>query len=252
MSTQGTTRTDPEGSGERRGIVLPFRYLYASADKEQKKEAALAFDGFTKSMQDSAKSAKFVARAVFKGMQGIWSLERTIDSRLATFPSGILNGTATMSPRYPTHKTADMEYLYFEEGDFRPSWGGTMHAKRSYVYHYTETTDKMDVWFAKTDYKTSDYFFHQLEFVVPEKPGLGGPWRANSSHLCKSPYHLTFSFCRDACNSNMFFAGIEDLYDVSYEFYFCGATLVRWTSQYTVKGPHKDYIISNVYTRPSP
>lgn len=166
-------------------MVLPFRYINGSADDKQKQEATLALTIVQKLMHESATNAKFVARAVFKGMQGIWNLERHIDSRHASFPSGVLNGIATMSPRSPTHKTADMEYLYFEKGDFKPSWGGTMHAKRSYVYHYTEVTDKMEVWFAKADYKTSDYFFHQLEFVVPEKAGLGGPWRANSSHLCK-------------------------------------------------------------------
>lgn len=224
----GTKRVDPEGAQSRTGLVLPFRYINGSADDKQKQEATLALTIVQKLMHESATNAKFVARAVFKGMQGIWNLERHIDSRHASFPSGVLNGIATMSPRSPTHKTADMEYLYFEKGDFKPSWGGTMHAKRSYVYHYTEVTDKMEVWFAKADYKTSDYFFHQLEFVVPEKAGLGGPWRANSSHLC-----------------------IEDMYDVTYEFYFSGATLTRWTSEYTVKGPNKDYIISNVYTRPT-
>ena len=181
----GTKRTDPEGAPARTGVVLPFRYLYESADEIQKREADLALSIVNKAMTESATSAKYVARAVFKALQGIWSLERTIDSRLHTFPSGVLTGTATMSPRSPTHETADMEYLYFEEGDFRPSWGGIMHAKRSYVYHYTESKDKMEVWFAKGDYKTSDYFFHQLEFVVPERSGLGGPWKANSSHLCR-------------------------------------------------------------------
>jgi hypothetical protein len=184
----GTKRTDPEGVPPRTGLVLPFRYLYESADEKQKQEAGLALNTVNKILEESSKNAKYVARAVFKGLQGIWNLERKIDSRLDTFPSGMLHGTATMLPRYPTVEGADMEYLYFEEGDFRPSWGGTMHAKRSYVYHYTEFSDKMDVWFAKGDYKTSDYFFHQLEFAVPEKPGLGGPWKANSSHLCKSSF----------------------------------------------------------------
>jgi hypothetical protein len=57
----------------------------------------------------------------------------------------------------------------------------------SYVYHYSESTDKIDVWFAKSDYKTSDYFFHELEFLISEKKeGELQPWRAKSSHLCKS------------------------------------------------------------------
>jgi len=44
----------------------------------------------------------------------------------------------------------------------------------------------MTVWFAKSDYKTADYFFHQVEFIIPEKKGSGNdPWHAKSSHLCK-------------------------------------------------------------------
>ena len=58
--------------------------------------------------------------------------------------------------------------------------------ENSYVYHYSETTDKIDVWFAKSDYKTSDYFFHELEFLTSQKgEGELRPWRARSSHLCK-------------------------------------------------------------------
>lgn len=176
-------------------MTLPFRYIYDDSGECQREEAARALSIVDKSMHDSANNAKFVARAVFKGMQGIWSLERTIDSRHVSFPSGVLKGAATMSPRYPTHETADLEYLYLEEGEFRPSWGGVMHAKRSYVYHYTEATDKLEVWFAKGDYQTSDYFFHQLQFVVPERSGLGGPWRANSSHLCKCFVQYGFQAC---------------------------------------------------------
>ena len=78
----------------------------------------------------SANQAHFVARAVFRGLQGIWDLERTIDSRIISFPSGALKGWAAFLPRYPTDDESDMEYLYKEEGDFRPSWGGVMHAKR--------------------------------------------------------------------------------------------------------------------------
>jgi hypothetical protein len=188
----GTKRVAPRGGQGRTGIVLPSRYLYESADEKQVEESSLARATVENLMYESENNAKFVARAVFRGMQGIWSLERVINSRHASFPSGILNGTATMLPRYPTLESADMEYLYFEEGDFKPSWGGTMHAKRSYVYHYTELIDKMDVWFAKGDYKTSDYFFHQLEFVTSEKVGFCEPWRANSSHLCKLKFFREF------------------------------------------------------------
>lgn len=44
--------------------------------------------------------------------------------------------------------------------------------------------------------------------------------------------------------------GIEDLYNVEYEFFFKGTTIGKWTSKYNVKGPKKDYTIENLYTRP--
>lgn len=41
------------------------------------------------------------------------------------------------------------------------------------------------------------------------------------------------------------------MYDVQYEFSFSGALLQSWSAEYTVKGPHKDYTIRNVYARPT-
>jgi hypothetical protein len=50
-----------------------------------------------------------------------------------------------------------------------------------------EKTDKINVWFAKGDYKTADYFFHQIDLLIPkEKEHPDDPWKAESSHLCKS------------------------------------------------------------------
>jgi len=42
-----------------------------------------------------------------------------------------------------------------------------------------EKTDKINVWFAKGDYKTADYFFHQIDLLIPkEKEHPDDPWRA--------------------------------------------------------------------------
>lgn len=217
-------RTEPDSGDGRTGLIFPARYVYDNADSTQKHEAATALSIVDRIFSDSAKG-KFAARGVFRGLQGIWSLTRTIKSSLPTHPSGVLKGQASFLPRNPTLKDMDLEYLYFEEGDFETSWGSTMHAKRSYVYHYSEEKDKMNVWFAKDDYKTTDYFFHELEFSAPVE---GAPWKAKASHLC-----------------------IEDLYNVTYEFFFEGAGLRRWKSKYEVKGPNKDYTIENEFTRPN-
>ncbi|KAL2072666.1 hypothetical protein VTL71DRAFT_12009 [Oculimacula yallundae] len=234
-------------TGVRTGLLTPYRYTYPDVSPSQKQEIDLALSDHYSTLAASSEKARFVPRAVFRGLQGIWTLNRTITSRISTFPSGTLIGTATLLPRTPTDKplsspqtsssqaipsipasksapSADLEYLYFESGNFLTSFGATMTAKRSYVYRYFEEKDCIDLWFAKGDYLTADYFFHRVEFVG--RDDVVG-WKAKSSHLC-----------------------IEDMYDVSYTFLFSGATLSSWTSEYTVKGPQKDYTIRNVYTRP--
>ncbi|CZT04718.1 related to FMO1 Flavin-containing monooxygenase [Rhynchosporium agropyri] len=247
----------PGSTGTRTGLITPYRYTYSDVTASQKREIDLSLSEHYSTLKASAEKARFVPRAVFRGLQGIWALNRTITSRISTFPSGTLLGTATLLPRYPTDgphsgaigaqqippppsqdnsikqsnvtspskPAADLEYIYFEEGHFLTSFGATMTAKRSYVYRYFEENDCIDLWFAKGDYLTADYFFHRVKFTGRDE-AVG--WRAVSSHLC-----------------------IEDMYDVSYTFLFSGATLSTWTSEYTVKGPQKDYTIRNVYTRPA-
>jgi Family of unknown function (DUF6314) len=114
----------------RTGIVLPPRYLPGSASLISKHESKTSLDIIDRIFSSSTSQGKFAARAVFRALQGIWHLERKISSRLNTFPSGSLSGTASFLPRSPTEEGKEMEYLYFEEGEFRPSWGGTMSAKR--------------------------------------------------------------------------------------------------------------------------
>ncbi|OWP07512.1 flavin-containing monooxygenase [Marssonina coronariae] len=238
----GIKRHEPSDTSVRTGIITPYRYSYSTKSPAQRKEIDKSMSAYHSTFIASSQNAKFVPRAVFRGFQGIWKLSRTITSRIPTFPSGTLIGTASLLPRTPTDKEhaysasdkseepkADMEYLYFEEGEFMTDFGATMNAKRSYVYRYFEERDCIDLWFAKQDYLTADYFFHRLKFIVPEKGAApSGSWKAVSSHLC-----------------------IDDMYDVNYEFTFRGATLGTWSAEYTVKGPQKDYMIRNVYTRPA-
>jgi hypothetical protein len=214
--------------GERTGGVFGARYLPSNASQDEKLEADKSMSMISRAMEQ-CESGKYVARAAFRGMQGDWILQRTITSRIASYPSGTLSGKAYFKPRAPTDSSADLEYLYLENGDFKADNGFNFVAKRTYVHRYSESDDTLSVWFTKMDQKTVDYFFHSLQFVPPTKEEVetgNTLWKANSSHLC-----------------------IEDLYDVEYEFYFTGATLRKWGMEYTVKGPAKDYTIRSVYTR---
>ncbi|KAH6671027.1 flavin-containing monooxygenase-like protein [Halenospora varia] len=221
-------RVEPKGSTGRTGLVLPSRYFSPTASALEIAEAEKARDIITSTMHDSTTKGRFVARAAFRAMQGDWKLERTITSRIASYPSGTLSGEAEFRPRAPTEMGVDMEYLYLENGEFSASNGFSFSAKRSYAHRYTSTTDTLSVWFTKADHKTVDYLFHELEFTVPLTPSTSEarPWKAKSSHLC-----------------------IEDLYDVAYEFWFQGTTLREWCLEYSVRGPAKDYTIRSVYRR---
>ncbi|KAI1007536.1 hypothetical protein K3495_g685 [Podosphaera aphanis] len=228
-------------------IVVPHRYLCPTATALQKSEAAKSLALIARDIIGASSANRFLSRAVFRGLQGIWCLKRFITSQIDSFPSGTLDGTAVFHPRYLTlpdlvdgSGTADpesssiAEYLYAEEGDFTLSWGGRMRANRSYVWRYDGVKDSIEVWFTK-DHKTPDYFFHALIFDPPssatEDPSSSSSehasWRATSTHLC-----------------------INDLYRVTYTFSFRGAALQSWSSTYTVHGPKKDYKIENTFARP--
>lgn len=127
-------RTGPE---ERTGLVLPSRYLLDSASEAEKQEAKTARDVVDKTLIEAAKSGKYVARAAFRAMQGDWKLERTITSRVESYPSGTLSGNAYFKPRFPTEKGVDLEYLYLENGEFSATNGLKFGAKRRYVPNYS-------------------------------------------------------------------------------------------------------------------
>ncbi|KFY29706.1 hypothetical protein V494_08531 [Pseudogymnoascus sp. VKM F-4513 (FW-928)] len=197
---------------------------------------------------DGSRSGKFVAKAIFRSLQGNWVLNRTINSNISTYPSGSLVGTARFYPRRPTAEGFAAEYLYVEDGDFKTDTGMQFRATRRYVYRYAEAEDKLSVWFVKTDNKTVDYLFHELQMISPHPaggehtsnsppganeqdpkglvPAMDRRWKATSHHLC-----------------------IDDTYDPEYEFAFRGVELAKWSVGYHVRGPHKDYWIGSVFTR---
>jgi hypothetical protein len=223
---------DIQGS-PRQGPVLPARYISFSAPPSAHTESLSTLSTIDRIFTDSSKDRKFIARAIFRSLQGTWSLQRSLISSIAIYPSGTFSGQAHFYPRGPTapeHGTADGEYLYFEEGDFETSTGLKFRANRRYCYRYNEESDKLSVWFVKTDdQKNVDYLFHELEFLDPGKDAGGkgkSGWRARAHHLC-----------------------IDDTYDVRYEFCFRGVGIEEWRLGYGVRGPQKDYKIESVYRR---
>ena len=126
----GIKRLEPDSTKDTRsGLVFPPRYTYSESSNSEKLETMLALTTFNSTFTDSGKG-KFLARAVFRAMQGDWKLERQIESFISTYPSGTFSATAKFQPRCPTEKGYDGEYLYVESGDFLTTTGMKFTAKR--------------------------------------------------------------------------------------------------------------------------
>lgn len=216
--------------GEREGCTSPARYLSADADREQ---ATAIMRELHEEWQASMYNGKYVPRAVFRALQGVWSIHRVIDSKLSSFPSGVLHGTASFHPRKPTEDKSgenfDMEYLYIESGTLTMSTGAEMTATRRYVYRYLEAADQLSVWFVKPDSELEvDYLFHDMTFAPPVTTAESTPgFYAKADHLC-----------------------VEDMYDTEYFFPMNAISLEAFETKHSVKGPQKDYVATTKFSRP--
>lgn len=224
--------------------------------------------GYINPPTSATRIAPFVAKAIFKSLQGKWALSRRIDSRHPGFPSGQFTGSAEFRPRIPTFTPSPssgepnspscstrlaqnrdpqspetpggeiIEYLYIEQGNFATNTGSTMTGHRRYIYRYHPDEDVITVWFVKADGTEVDYFFHEVSILgaseqetVLDSVGevdLKGGWKARSEHLCKL-----------------------DWYWPSYRFVFKSelADLEKFWIRYKVSGPHKDYTAEGGYQR---
>jgi len=120
----------------RKGPVLPARYTLPNHDsemcQEMRQESMKALSIVQKVYEDSHLNRKFVARAIFRSLQGDWRLNRSLISSISTYPSGTFNGIAKFFPRHAAAES-DTEYLYLEEGDFETEKGMKFQANRRYV-----------------------------------------------------------------------------------------------------------------------
>ncbi|PTB39270.1 hypothetical protein M441DRAFT_144214 [Trichoderma asperellum CBS 433.97] len=229
--------------------LTPARYPSPSDDAAAKDEAEKSLKQTRDLAIECLTTPRFVARGVFRSLLGEWRLERDLTSRLPSHPSGTFVGTAQFLLRertpeglqcaadpnsiasYDEDGGEDLEYLYVEDGEFKTTSGFGFRATRRYIWRYDSKKDVISVWFAKPDdQKRADYLFHEIEFESPpsednkrrEKEG----WKAKAGHLC-----------------------IDDYYNVKYDFAFNKINLAKWSIEYTVNGPKKDYTIHGTYER---
>ncbi|KAK7510134.1 hypothetical protein IWZ03DRAFT_389058 [Phyllosticta citriasiana] len=216
------TRNDTGFDG-RSGPVFPARYAPPGTDAA---EAAKVMADSHRIARAVEHDARYVAWAAFRGLQGRWRLTRVLDSKLAGFPSGTFEGTASFLPRYPTDVVFAAEYLYVEDVTIVLETGQRLHATRRYVYRYDRKKDRVSVWFVKpTNNKAADYLFFEMQFETDAAEERTG-WVARGAHPCE-----------------------DDFYTSRVEFRFRGVHLDAFGVRYDVKGPRKDYVSENWYRR---
>jgi hypothetical protein len=208
--------------GEGQGPAIPARYCSSDLDED----AAGVIKEVADMIQASLQNAKFVAPAVFRGMQGIWTMRRRIDTRRLGGPGGTFLGTAHFHPRRPTGPAYSAEYLYMEEGTFMMDNGLSFSATRRYIYRYNEAIEAITAWFADEDGESVGALFNTWEFQTPQKNQ--SRWVAKGHHWCD-----------------------PDSYKNTCEFSFKGAALQVFNITYEAKGPNKDYSHRSFYERPA-
>lgn len=218
----GLTRDDSAFDNKQTGPAFPARYQGANTGPQAKE----IVQEVAELVKASAEDARFVAAAVFTGMQGVWNIHRKIDS-LTDTPGGIFTGTAHFHPRDPTDPALySAEYLYIEDGTFTMDTGLAFPTTRRYVYRYNEAKDQITAWFVAEDNESVGALFNTWEFSAPEDKSRG--WTAKGYHWCD-----------------------PDTYRNTCEFRFRGAKIDKFMITYEVQGPRKDYRHESWYERPS-
>lgn len=250
--------------------MIPAHFVDANSNNNEASRMLDSLKAYITPPPSATEIAPFVAKVIFRSLQGKWALSRRIDSKHPGFPSGQFTGSAEFRPRTPTFTPSPrsegepnspdcsirlvqdcnppssetpggevLEYLYIEQGNFKTDTGPTMAGHRRYIYRYHPGEDVITVWFVKTDGIEVDYFFHEVSILgasEQEKMVLGGVGEVDLKGGWKAGgKHL----CR------------LDWYWPSYRFVFKKelADLDKFWIRYKVSGPHKDYTAEGGYQR---
>ncbi|KAF1914840.1 hypothetical protein BDU57DRAFT_305818 [Ampelomyces quisqualis] len=208
--------------GYRKGPAFPSRYANGQTGSG---DSLRVIDEVADIIQASSSKARFVAAAVFRGLQGVWSIHRKIKVHTLASPGGTFLGTAHFHARVPTAPQYDGEYLYIEQGNFTMDSSVSAPVTRRYVYRYNEAADVITVWFTNQDGGSTGALFNTWTFEAP--PSCHSGWLAKGYHWCA-----------------------PDIYRNSCEFKFDGSALETFGITYQVKGPKKDYRHQSTYVRP--
>lgn len=215
----GITRAD-KYFGPQRGPVFPARYRSDITDPDG---AAVTKEVNELTIKDRG-DLRLVASAVFRGLQGVWSFNRKINSHSASSPGCSYSGTAHFRPRVVE---ADAEYLYQEDSTFESDNGFSFGVTRSYIYTCFDEEGAIYQKLLPEDEKEFRHPYYTWKFHAPGEDQLG--WLAHAKIREIEP---------------------ETDYLAGYEFRFRGAKLETFCIDYQVKGPDQDYTHKTWYLRP--
>jgi tRNA A64-2'-O-ribosylphosphate transferase len=187
----------------------------------------------------------------------LWKFTRTLQSALASHPSGTVTGSATFRRcSYAGAPPDSSTMLYSEEGEFVTESGQRFTARRKYVYQLRVGDDRGN------GKKVAVFFFDdekmprgQSENGVGESgEGIGGLFVETGELAVNGSAHEAKNRAQHLCG--------EDLYAASWRF---GEGMTRsrngegsqesegnklwWEVRYDVKGPKKDYTSETRYER---
>ncbi|KAF2242653.1 hypothetical protein BU26DRAFT_129889 [Trematosphaeria pertusa] len=207
--------------GLQEGPAFPARYVDLSTDND----AFNVVREVEEILKQSQDGSRFVAAAVFRGLQGIWSVQRGIDLRFGSVAEEAFKGISNFHPREPTDPAYASEYFCVEEGIFTAENGSVRQGTDRYIYRYNEDTDTITVWFPHKDGFTTGTLLDTWKFRAPEEPFRG--WLGEGEGLCHG-----------------------DTFKSRSEFWFRGASLQQFSLALDVLGPKRDYTVQSMYSRP--
>ncbi|KAF2854481.1 hypothetical protein T440DRAFT_234449 [Plenodomus tracheiphilus IPT5] len=166
---------DDYGLGHQRGPIFPARYRRDWADLEGN---AVAREVYALS-RDDEDGKRFIAPAVFRGLQGVWNFTRKIQSRITSSSGSSHSGTAHFSLRASNRPEIHNEYLYTEDGEPESENGLSFGETRNYICRYNHSADSISRGFLVESDDNLDYSHLPWTFRAPDHNNGERGWIAN-------------------------------------------------------------------------
>ena len=151
---------------------------------------------------------------LFKNLMGTWAFHRSLDSQKKEAILGIVIGTALIT------KVDETTLHYQEQGIFTTNHGAIINITREYIYNYCPVEQKIEKFFSIGGSQSK--LFYRVHFRAINTETV---LKADAFHLCN-----------------------KDRYEAEYVF-FEGELFDRFSLNYHIIGPTKDYTSETMFKR---